>query len=136
MQNLSNTNYEQDSGDLLADFLNVLMRQCVNKECTQMVVIPPEIETKIIKLDNLELNSLYYVCGYIITSICKTYKVCPDYIDSAGSETYDPNITYSRLVSLKCYRKNTLFFVNKNAFHYFLEMNIIIKRYLNYVKKR
>lgn len=133
LHKLPNTNYEQDSGNFLAEFLKFPKKK--NKQCVEMCVLPPEIETKVIKLNNLELNSLYYVCGYIISSISKNQKICQNCIDSAGCKTYDPNITYSRLVSLKCYKKNTLFFVNKNTFHYFKKMNVIIKKYLPYVKK-
>ncbi|EZA55799.1 hypothetical protein X777_03974, partial [Ooceraea biroi] len=32
------------------------------------------------------------------------------------------------------YRKNTLFFVNKSTFHFFIKMNILFKKYLPYVK--
>jgi len=119
LQELLNTNYETDSGTLLADFLKRPTKKILNKQSEEMPVIQPEITHKLIKLDNLELNSLYYVCGYIICSICKNQKICEKCINSAGSKTYDSNVKYSRLVSLKCYRKNTLFFVNDKTFNFF-----------------
>lgn len=94
-----------------------------------------EPETNLSTLSNLELNSLYYVCDYIISSICKNQTLCDSCIDSAGSKTYDSTIKHSKLVSLKCYRQKTLFFVNNQTFDYFLEMNIIIRKYLPYVKQ-
>lgn len=133
---MPNTNYETDSGDLLADFLiRPVKRITVSKESENMPTTPPDLETKIIQLNNLELNSLHYVCGYIMSSICKTQKICDSCIDSAGSKTYDSKVKYSRLVSLKCYRQKTLFFVNDNTFNFFIEMYIVITRYLSYIKQ-
>ncbi|XP_011705614.1 PREDICTED: uncharacterized protein LOC105460822, partial [Wasmannia auropunctata] len=55
--------------------------------------------------------------------INKNQKLCNSCLDSAGSKTYNPKVQYSRLVSLKCYRQKTLFFVNDNTFQYFLGIN-------------
>lgn len=136
LQELPNTNYETDNGALLADFLKRPVKKTVNEQSKEMPTLPPDLETKIIRLNNLELNSLYYLCGYIISSILKNHKLCDSCIDSAGSKTYDPKVKYSRLVSLKCYRKKTLFFVNDKTFNFFLEMYIIITRYLPYIKQK
>lgn len=133
LQALPNTNYAVDSGDLLADFLQ-RPKKVFSKQTEEMCVAP-NVESKIIQLNNLELNSLYYVCGYIISSICKNQKICDRCIASAGSKTYDPKIQFSRLVSLKCYRAKTLFFVNNTTFNYFLDMNNVITSYLPHVKQ-
>lgn len=92
-----------------------------------MPVIQPELQNKLIQLDTLELNSLYYLYGYIINSICKNQKTCEKCIDSAGSKKYDSKIKYSQLVSLKCYRKNTLFYVNDKTFTFFLDFISLLK---------
>ncbi|KAL6420951.1 hypothetical protein ACFW04_013617 [Cataglyphis niger] len=47
---------------------------------------------------------------------------------------YDPNIKFSKLVHLKCYRTKTLFFVNNKTFNYFYEMEVIVRRYISYLK--
>lgn len=137
LQELSNTNYETDSGSLLADFLKRPVKRNKNKQSEEIPTVQSDLETKIIKLNNLELNSLYYVCDYIISSICKNQKLCDNCIDSAGSKTYDSRVKYSLIINLKCYRKKIiLFFVNDKTFNFFLKMYIVIARYLPYIKQK
>lgn len=133
LQELPNTNYDTDTGTLLAEIIKRPKKINMNKQCEMPAIhLDPEIESP--QLDNVQLNSLYYVCGYIISSICKNQKLCDNCLDSAGSKIYNPKMQYSRLVSLKCYRQKTLFFVNDSTFQYFLDMYIIINRYLPYIK--
>ena len=133
-QELNNTNYEQDDGNLIADFLKRFNKD-KSKVVEQIPVIPLEAENKVINMNNFEMNSLYNVCGYVISRICKLNRVCNDCINSAGSKTYlNSNIKYSKFVQLKCYRTNTLFFVNNETFNYFFEMEIIFRKYIPYLK--
>lgn len=55
--------------------------------------------------------------------------MCNKCIGSAGSTSL-PNFKYSKLVQLRCYRKNTLFFVNEKTFLFFIEMEKVIRLYL------
>lgn len=80
------------------------------------------------------MNILYNIAGYIITSTAKCTKICSDCLDSAGSKQYYPNKKYTKFVILRCFRTNTLFFVNDETFNYFLEMETIIRTYLSYLK--
>lgn len=93
---------------MLVDFLNCSKR-AYGKQSEALHTMP-NIDITVIKLNNLQLNALYYVCGYIVSSISKTQKICDTCIASAGSKIYDPKIQYSRLARLKCYRAKTLFF--------------------------
>lgn len=52
--------------------------------------------------------------------------MCNKCIDSTSL----PNFKYSKLVQLRCYRKNTLFFVNEKIFLFFIEMEKVIRLYL------
>ncbi|KYN22226.1 hypothetical protein ALC57_05381 [Trachymyrmex cornetzi] len=133
LQDLPNTNYDIDTGDLLADIIKRSKKDKVDKQY-EMPVIHLEPETISFQLDNVQLNSLYHVCSYIISSINKNQKLCDSCLDSAGSKTYNSKVQYSRLVSLKRYREKTLFFVNEYTFKYFLDMYIIINRYLPHIK--
>ncbi|KYN02909.1 hypothetical protein ALC62_06308 [Cyphomyrmex costatus] len=97
-------------------------------------VISHEVENRVINLDNLEMNSLYYLSGCILFKIFKNNVICKDCIESAGSKQYDSTITFSKLVYLKCYKKNTLFFVNDEIFNYFYEIEVTFRRYMPYLK--
>ncbi|XP_025153224.1 uncharacterized protein LOC112588234 [Harpegnathos saltator] len=43
---------------------------------------------------------------------------------------YNASIKYARFVYLRCFRNNTLFFVSKDVFEYFIAMEIVILQYL------
>jgi hypothetical protein len=101
-----------------------------------IVLFEPEHESNNnIQLDNIELNLLYNIAGYIITSISKCTRICSECINSAGSKRYDPKQQYPKLVQLRSFRKNTLFFVNNETFTYFYNMEIIIRQYLPHAKQ-
>lgn len=80
------------------------------------------------------MNSLYNLCGYVISRMSKINKVCDYCLNSAGSKVYNSNIKYSKFVYLRCFRRKTLFFVNDETFNYFYQMEIIIRKYTPYFK--
>lgn len=135
LQTLQNTSYEQDEGSFIADFLRRPAKTNNPDQFEEISpVLPPGIKNKIIGISKKELNSLYGICGYIITSVSKLTKVCKQCIDSAGSTTYDASLRYSRLLRLRCYKPNTLFFVYDEIFTFFYRMEIEMRRYLPYLK--
>ncbi|EZA48868.1 hypothetical protein X777_13138 [Ooceraea biroi] len=83
--------------------------------------------------DDIELNVLYYISGYILYSISKTSITCNKCLSSAGSISKVPNYTYAKLVKLRCYKANTLFFINDIVFQYFRDMENVIRSHLPYV---
>lgn len=130
-----NTSYEQDdNGVLLVDFLKRSQQRKVTKTILEVPEIPDYIEKKIITLDNVEKHAFYCVCGYIISKISKNYKVCEECIHSAGSKKYDSSYKYCKFLRMRCYKEETLFFVNNDTFNYFYEMEIIIRRYLLFLR--
>lgn len=138
LQELHNTSYKQDDGVFTSHFS--LKKKCpctldISQMIQEVPVIILEVENRVIDLNNLEINSLYNASGYILSRIYNTNIICNDCLDSAGSKTYDPNIKFSKLVHLKCYRTKTLFFVNNAKFTYFYEMEAIFRRYIPYFKK-
>jgi len=89
MQEMKNTNYEQD-GTLLVDFLKHSRQQktkIIRQTLLGILEISDYIENKIIELDNNEKNVFYCICGCIISKIYKYYKVCDECIYSAESNS-------------------------------------------------
>lgn len=123
------SNYDKDDGDIIGDFLNT-----PKKEKVENNVVVPEPNNNV-QLDNIELNLLYNIAGYIIASIIKRTRICSECLNSAGSKCYDANQKYAKLVQLRCFHQNTLFFVNNETFTYFYNMKIIIRQYLSHLKK-
>lgn len=135
LQVLKNTNYEQDEGTLLVNFLKNNRKTKCNISY-DIPIIPSFVDKIQIQMDNVELNVLYLLAGYILHKISNLPTVCKTCINSAGSKTYNANIKHSKLVHLRCFRLQTLFFVNVETFNYFYEMEIIIRRYLPYIKNK
>jgi len=84
---------------------------------------------------NHEKNASYCVCGYILSRICKYYRICEECINSAGSKRYNPSYKYSKFLHMRCYKPLTLFFCDE-TFNHFYEMVIIIHQYLPLLKGR
>lgn len=127
------SSYNKDDEDIIGDFLKQEKRKTIESNTTIEDNVPDSNNN--IHLDNIELNLLYNIAGYIITSINKCSKICSECLNSAGSKHYDANQKYSKFVHLRCFRQNTLFFVNNETFIYFYNMEIIIRLYLSHVKK-
>lgn len=132
----SNTSYDEDDRSFIGISLpnKKLNKELEPKLDNYNILLPVEINPINVKINNIELNILYNIAGYIINSISENQAVCKTCIDSAGSKTLLPKITYSKFVQLKCYCKHSLFFVNKKTFLFFLEMEKIIRIYLPILK--
>lgn len=97
-----------------------------------MAVIPNNYIPPVVQLNNAELNSLYNICGYILNSIRKNFKVCTHCMEAAGSRTFI-NFKYAKLVRFKCFKQNTLYFCNENTFNMCVKMETIFRQYLDIV---
>lgn len=131
MKNVSSGNYDKDDRTFLSEFLQDILQNkkdtdeqndSTNKYQTLNLNIP---HTNIV-LNNIELNRLYYIAGYIISNIKTT---CYDCLKYTGSKT--PRIChYSKLIRIKKKSsKDTLFFVNDTTFNFFLSMEKIFRAY-------
>jgi len=134
LQVINNTNYEQDEGAFLINFLkNSTKNNRRNNISSKIPVIPDYVDKIQINMNNVSLNILYSLAGYIIHTISKLSTVCKSCIDSAGSKTYDSTVKYSKLVRLRRFKSRTLLFVNIATFNFFYEMEIILRKYLPYI---
>lgn len=77
-------------------------------------------------LNNIEMNILYNVAGYIINSIQKNVTLCKECIRSICN-TKGETLEYDKFVRIRCFKKNTLFFVNRATFNIFLKMEYIFR---------
>lgn len=132
MKSLNTSNYENDDGHIISDFLTIpKKKECKTtaiSQCTVITINPKEN----IHIDNVELNILYNIAGYLISSIMKCNKICVQCLDSVGSKQFNPSQAYSRFVQLRCFRKTSLFFVNNETFQYVYDMEIIIRQYISH----
>jgi hypothetical protein len=130
---VSNSSYEKDDREFLADFLNITNP---NKNPTFLQVnLSDNIILTPINLNNSELNSLYSIGGYLISSIKKNTTICTDCINSVGSKTYI-NYEYSKLVKIKNFRQNTLFYCNSLTFQLFVSMEEIFRNFYGVVSEQ
>lgn len=124
------SSYDQDDREFLCNFFNKPKTEKVE----QFPTISVDSIANNIYFNNIELNVLYNVAGYIVHSIAKGKSaICTTCLNSAGSTKYNANVKYANFVHLKCYRNNTLFFVTQNVFEYFMDMEFIIRQYLSHV---
>lgn len=104
MKSLSNSSRRKRS--FFGDFLNI-QKTLIKKINLQTF---PTLNIPLLNLDDdIELTILYYIAGYLLCSISKTNTVCNQCLSSAGS-TNVLDYKYAKLVQLRCYKENTLFF--------------------------
>lgn len=127
-----NTSYNEDDRSFIG--ISLPNKKLEPKLDNYNISLPVEINPINVEINNIELNILYNIAGYIINNIAENQAVCKTCIDSAGSKTLLPKVTYSKFVQLKCYCKHSLFSVNEETFLFFLKMEKIIKIYLPILK--
>ena len=132
LKNSSTGSYDEDDRLFLSGFLNTI-------ETTQTkyddVQLPNVIKEPIYNLSNSELNSMYNVCGYILQSIKKTSKTCQTCMNAAGSKS--PVFKkFTKFTIIRRFREHSLFFCNEFVFYFFLEMEIIFRKYLSIVSSQ
>jgi hypothetical protein len=121
-----NSSYTEDDRNFLSDFLDVID---LEPEPTYNPVEIPNMDSfTTFNLNYSEINSLYNIAGYIISSIKRTSKTCDSCVPSLGS-LQPIKMVFTRFSYIKCYKKNTLFFCNEIAMDFFIEMESIFRKY-------
>lgn len=113
----------------MPDFLDVVQK--LKKNNTKEIVQnnwPVPNSTQNIQLSHVDLNILHNIAGYIITSIVNSQRLCK--LCSKCVSNFQAKLTYyNKLRTLKNFKQDTLFFVNKRTFHFFIEMEKIFRSY-------
>lgn len=141
MRRINNRSYDDDNREYLSGFVEHLSEIKQKKKCkinlsntSNSDEIPCFNKNSISMLSTIELNSLYNIAGYIINSISKTCKICNKCLKSVGSKTALP-YSFTKFVQLKCYTKNSLFFVNVETFKIFIKFEHLFRYYSKYFNK-
>lgn len=122
----SKGSYDIDDRMYLCSFVDTLAKMPPKKYEEPHIIAPQNIPE--LHYNNSELNSLYSIIGYIVSSIKKTSKTCTVCINSLGSRNYNESMKdMARLTKLKAYKSNTLFFCNSHTFSFVCEMERIFK---------
>lgn len=79
---------------------------------------------------------LYNIAGYIIANTKKHMTYCDNCISSIGSKKVE-NCKYNNLVLLRCYKKETLFLLNRIVyFIFFVKMKTIFRNSFSLIKNK
>lgn len=138
MKSITTGNYDYDDNEYLSDFLEYLSKKGKKDNISDSSIsstiinaIPPFDNKVTVKYNNKEMNSLYNIAGYCLKSVKKTCITCCNCIQSVGSKK-SSKFTFSKLVRLRCYNVNTLFFINESTFQVFLKLDNIYRHYSLY----
>lgn len=133
-----NSSYDADDSICLSGFLDVIKNSNKSYESSsidQESDFFTDIDNDNISIDeenNLMLHSLYYISGYIISSIAKSEKVCVNCIAQTGSKTPNTTFQYSKFTQFKQYTpKESLFYVTDKTFQYFYRLEKAFTFYIN-----
>lgn len=129
MRLVSRGNYEEDDAQYITGFLDVITEhksEFCNQSNVDLSCVRAAQEVQ--ELNNIESNILYSIAGYIVTSIKKNTQLCECCIQSLGS-TRRKLLRYAKLVRLRSYKNNTLFFVNDETFEVFKKLEYIFRQY-------
>lgn len=129
MRPIFQSNYEKDDAKYVTGFLDIIVKN-KSEFCNESNAdLPCELVTQEVnELNSTESNILYNIAGYIITSIKKNTKICKRCIQNLGS-THHNFSQYARLVRLRNYKNNTLFYVNNETFELFKKMEHIFRQH-------
>jgi hypothetical protein len=111
------SNYEYDDRKSLLNMLELL----TEAPKIHKIILPCSWDkTSNLQLNLAEQNCLYNIAGYIVSRVMKYEKVCDECVASVGSKESN-NLSYAKLVSLREYKKNCLFYVSDNTFLFFFK---------------
>lgn len=128
----SKSSYEKDDREFLSDFLEILTPRNTIKYDT--IEIPENVKFPDITLNYSERNSLYYIAGYIISSIKRTSKTCEKCMSALGSKQVNDNTrNVSLLCRLRAYKKDALFYCNAHTFNHFCKMEEVFRKYFKLI---
>lgn len=143
MKSIVSGNYEEDDSEYLCGFLEYLSKTRKKDDVFNSSIasssalsaitnkIPLFDSNAVINYNNKEMNSLYNIVGYCLKSVEKTCITYCNCIQSVGSKKL-LNFPFSKLVRIKCYNNNTLYFINKPTFEVFLKLENIYRHYRPY----
>ncbi|XP_071651135.1 uncharacterized protein, partial [Temnothorax longispinosus] len=129
---------KQDDSRMITEFLNnsnSTKKQSISEECNDNELFSPIPHSNTIVFNNIELNVLYNIAGYIIANIKKNMTHCDNCISSVGSKKVQ-NVKYNNLVLLRRYKIETLFFVKPNIFDFFVKMETIFRNCFPHIKNK
>lgn len=127
----ASSSYEEDDRELLSGFLETVSDANAKHKYDE-VKLPTTIAEPRLNLSHSELNSLYNISGYLVSSIKKVSKTCKECLSVVGSQR-PIYATFTKFTQLKRFRENTLFFCNETAFCFFLEMESVFCKYISIV---
>lgn len=134
IRNIPESNYEEDDANYLSGFLDVIISKKETPSCNNNIDSTLHISVaEIPTLNNIEMNILYNIAGYIIHSLQKNTQLCKKCIRSVCNIKGE-TLYYDKLVRIRCYKKNTLFHVNKATLDMFLQMEHIFRQYQKQIK--
>lgn len=130
MKEVQSGNYENDDRQFLSEFLDILLknRSVTSHYTTADISLSTNIKEDQIFLNRTEMNILYYVSGYIISSIKKNEKVC----DYCINFTKSPTVLYrdyNLLTRIKENKQKPFFYETIETFQFFIQMERIFRLY-------
>jgi len=126
IKHIKHSSYENDDREFFSEFLDLmldknrarLLRDKDESVDNEIVQINETICDNIV-LNNMALNSLYYLGGYILYIIKTKEKICDICISATGSTDFIV-LPYSELTIARCLKEETLFFMNEPTFYFIL----------------
>ncbi|KAG8179675.1 hypothetical protein JTE90_017814 [Oedothorax gibbosus] len=98
------------------------------KPKTPPVILCAGWDTTVSALTLGEKNSLYNIAGYIVYSLDKNCKVCSNCLSSLASKTRIDE-EYTKLVELREFKPDHLFYVKERVFEVFMELELLFRSY-------
>lgn len=124
MKHIEHSSYEEDDREFFSQFLDILSEKNRSSNKNKGVASNQRVQIKLTNscdyiFNNMALNSLYYLGGYIISKIKKKGNICDICISAVGS-TDAIVFPYADLTRTRCFKEQTLFFfLMKQRFIFF-----------------
>ena len=114
MKSVNSSSYNEDDGFVIGDFFE----KPKPKKEKGFVPDIPDIASNDVTIFHVEMYVIYNIAGYILSRIKKYNVHCTICLDSAGSKTEYPRTKYAKFVKKRCFKDETLFFVNDETFNF------------------
>lgn len=129
MRKITTSSYSNDDGQLLSGFLDIIGRntKIPSQSCDRFSF---NCEIRRLNLIPVEQNVLHHITGYIISSIVKNQKTCRTCVSAIASRRRcNVSNMYNKLTAWRCYKQDTLYFMNRQAFEFFQQMELMFRAY-------
>lgn len=142
MDVVETSSYHNAESDWLIDFGDKLQRvekpkrkplaEISNVQCNDDISLEIVEECSQLCITNTEHNALYYISGIILNSLNSNAAVCANCMNSCIA---DENFSeyYVKYTEMREYSKNALVFVNEATFNFFLELEEIFRKNIDYL---